>query len=278
MKLKVGERSDAHDWLMFGRVMHERVRPAHNRFVYPVFCLRFDLSRLAARREWWFGVGRWRLLGIDPRDYGPCDGSDLLAWIRGELAQAGVPDDGRVWLQTFPRVLGYAFNPVSFWFCEDRDGNLRALLAEVRNTFGERHRYLLCAHDGMPIVADTRLICAKTFHVSPFCRIEGRYEFRVRETPATGYVAIDYHDGEGLLIRTSIGLRKTPLTAWGAVRAVARQPWLSFGVVARIHWQALHLWLKGVPFYGKHPQPLPRASRRDSTVQAVSRTQDQVQR
>jgi len=276
MNLSGHGRSDTGDWLMFGRVMHERVRPIRNRFVYPVFCVRVNLSHLAIRRRWWFGVGRWRLLGIDPRDYGPCDGSDLLAWIRSELGQAGLPGDGRVWLQTFPRVLGYAFNPVSFWFCEDRSGILRALLAEVRNTFGERHRYLLCAEGGAPIVAGTTLVCAKTFHVSPFCRVEGRYEFRVRETPAAGYVAIDYHDSEGLLIRTSIGLRKSPLTAWGAVRAVANQPWLTFGVIVRIHWQALRLWRKGVPFYGKHPPP--QGSQSDSTLPALSRPQKQVQR
>lgn len=272
MSLTGCSRSDARDWLMFGRVMHERIRPVRNHFVYPAFCVRVDLSRLQTQRRWWFGIGRWRLIGIDPRDYGPCDGRDLLSWIRAELVQAGLCADGRVWLQTFPRVLGYAFNPVTFWLCEDRDGNLRALLAEVRNTFGERHRYLLRADDGAPIVADTVLVCAKTFHVSPFCRVEGRYEFRVRETPATGYVAIDYHDSEGLLIRTSIGLRKTPLTAWAAVRAVARQPWLTFGVVARIHWQAVRLWLKGVPFYGKHPPR--RDSQGDPALQAVSRRQN----
>lgn len=276
MSLQGCAHSDAPDWLMLGSVMHERVRPTRNHFVYPVFCVRLDLSRLQTQRRWWYGVGRWRLMGIDPRDYGPCDGSDLLAWVRSELAQAGLPNGGRVWLQTFPRVLGYAFNPVSFWLCEDPCGNLRALLAEVRNTFGERHRYLLRAEGGAPIVADTTLVCEKVFHVSPFCHVEGRYEFRVRETAATGYIAIDYYDSEGLLIRTSIGLRKTPLTAQAAVRAIARQPWLTFGVVARIHWQALRLWLKGVPFYGKRP-PL-RDSRRDSTFQAVSRKQKQVKR
>lgn len=276
------ERPYAPDSLMLGTVMHERVRPAHHRFVYPVFCVRFDLSHLATQRAWWFGIGRWRLLGIDPRDYGPCDGTDLLAWIRNQLAQAGLPADGRVWLQTFPRVLGYAFNPVSFWLCEDRDGNLRALLAEVRNTFGERHRYLLRAEDDEPIGYDTPLVCAKAFHVSPFCRVEGRYVFRVRETQAAASIAIDYHDAEGLLIRTSIAVRKVPLTQWGALRAVVRQPWLTIAIVARIHWQALRLWLKGVPFYGKRPPaaaPTPApASQGDASLPAVSSSQEQVQR
>lgn len=267
---------DASDRLMLGRVMHERVRPVRNRFVYPVFCVRVDLSRLATRRAWWFGIGRWRLLGIDPRDYGPCDGSDLLAWIRDQLERAGLPSDGRVWLQTFPRVFGYAFNPVSFWLCDDRDGNLRALLAEVRNTFGARHRYLLRAEGDAPIGDGTPLVCAKALHVSPFCRVEGQYVFRVRETRGAASIAIDYFDTEGLSIRTSIALRNTPLTAWSAVRAVARQPWITLAVVARIHWQALRLWLKGVPFYGKHP-PAPR-SRGDASLQAVSSSQKQVQR
>lgn len=250
-----GEPADPAAWLLTGRVMHERLRPKHHRFSYPVFYVRCDLDRLTSLNSAWFGVDRRRVLGLSTRDHGPCDGSDLAAWMRAQLHDAGIDADGRIWLQAFPRVFGYAFNPVSFWFCHDRAGRLRALLAEVRNTFGERHSYLLSAADRGPIDASTELTCRKVLHVSPFCRVEGAYRFRVRDTAAGSSVAIDYHDANGLLIRTALGGRLTPLTRAAALAALIRQPLLSVGVVVRIHWQALRLAIKKAPFYGKHPEP-----------------------
>ena len=249
------EHHESAAWILRGRVMHERLRPRHHRFAYPVFYVRCNLARLATLDNWWFGINRWGPLSLYARDHGPCDGSDLDTWMRAQLAEAGVPADGEIWLQAFPRVLGYAFNPVSFWFCHDRDGALRALLAEVRNTFGARHGYLLTADGGGPIGAFTGLTCRKVLHVSPFCRIEGSYRFRVRESHNASSVAIDYHDADGLLIRTVLGGRLHALTRAAALGALARQPLLTLGVVVRIHWQALRLFLKKVPFYGKDPAP-----------------------
>jgi DUF1365 family protein len=242
-------------WLMIGRVVHERLLPRHHRFAYPVFYVRCNLARLTTLDSWWFGINRWGPLSLFARDHGPCDGSDLDTWMRAQLTEASVPADGEIWLQAFPRVFGYAFNPVSFWFCHDRNGALRALLAEVRNTFGSRHSYLLTAPDGEPIEASTELACRKVLHVSPFCRVEGGYRFRVRETQSASSVAIDYHDAEGLLIRTALGGRLLPFTRAAALGALARQPLLTLGVVARIHWQALRLFAEKVPFHGKHPAP-----------------------
>jgi DUF1365 family protein len=178
-----GTSSERAAWLMRGHVMHERLRPVRHRFVYPVFCIRCDLARLPELQRWWLGIDRPGPLSLMMHDYGACDGTDPLAWIRSKLADTGLNlDGGSIWLQTFPRVFGYAFNPVSFWFCHDRDGALRALLAEVRNTFGERHSYLLKAADNGPIDTTTNLFCAKKLHVSPFCSVEGQYTFRIRES------------------------------------------------------------------------------------------------
>jgi DUF1365 family protein len=243
-------------WLLTGRVMHERLRPKPHRFTYPVFYVRCDLDRLASLDSGWFGIDRWRPLSLYRRDHGPRDGSDLALWMRAQLAAAGIDEaDGRIWLQAFPRVFGYAFNPVSLWLCHDRDGGLRALLAEVRNTFGERHSYLLSARRNAPITADTTLMCRKVLHVSPFCRVEGGYTFRVNECVTSASIAIDYCDADGLLIRTALGGRLQPLTRASACAALIRQPLLTVGVVARIHWQALRLALKKAPFYGKRPAP-----------------------
>ncbi|REG61450.1 hypothetical protein B0G80_4302 [Paraburkholderia sp. BL6669N2] len=245
--------ADPAGWLLTGKVMHERLRPNHHRFTYPVFYVRCDLDRLASLDSGWFGIDRWRPLSLYRRDHGPRDGSDLATWMREQLSAAGIEEaNGRIWLQAFPRVFGYVFNPISFWYCHDRDGRLRALLAEVRNTFGERHSYLLSADGNAPITASTRLMCRKVLHVSPFCRVEGGYTFRVTEAPGSVSVSIDYHDADGLLIRTALGGRLTPLTRAAAFAALLRQPLLTVGVVARIHWQAARLALKKTPFHGKN--------------------------
>lgn len=235
--------------LLVGQVMHRRLRPVANRFVYPVFAVRVNLSALGRLTGPWFGVDCLRPLSLRTRDYGPRDGSDLLAWIRSLLRDAGLSVDGEVWLQTFPRVAGWMFNPVSFWYCHDVDGTLRAVLAEVNNTFGQCHCYLLCARDGGPILGNAVLTCRKQLHVSPFCRVEGGYQFRFIESSATAVVRIDYHDRDGLLLRTAIGGRLQPFDAVHLRRVLLRQPLLALQVICRIHWQALRLWIKGVPFF-----------------------------
>jgi len=237
--------------------MHDRLRPARNRFVYPVFCLRVDIDELPALQRWWFGVNRRRLFSLHTRDYGPRDGTSLGDWIRPRLAALGLPDDGPVWLQTAPRIFGYVFNPVSFWYCYDKAGALRALVAEVNNTFGDHHAYLVTAPDLGAIHARTVLATRKLLHVSPFNTLQGHYAFQVRETESTAYTAIDYFDDGGLLLRTSIGGRKLPLTLPRMLMALAGQPWAAIAVIVRIHWQAFRLWRMSVPFHGKHPPSVP---------------------
>ncbi|BEV70908.1 MULTISPECIES: DUF1365 domain-containing protein [unclassified Paludibacterium] len=244
-----------HARLYRGSVMHRRLRPVLHQFSYPVFFIRLRLDALHTLGNRWFGVDCWRLLSVRQRDYGPRDGSPLLPWIRQQLAQAGLPHDGHVWLQTFPRIAGFAFNPVSFWHCHNGDGALCAILAEVNNTFGEHHGYLLASPDGSPITPDTPLHCRKQFHVSPFCRVEGGYRFRFRETAERSFTGIDLHDELGPLIQTSISGQARPFTRHNLLRALLAQPLLTLGIVWRIHWQALQLWLKKVPFHHKPPAP-----------------------
>ena len=115
--------------LYFGGVMHARLRPRRNAFRYRVFFLRLPLSRLAEAKNSLFSINRWNLFSFHFSDHGARDGTDPELWIRQLLDREGVDRaDGEVVLQTFPRVLGYVFNPVSFWFCHDRSGGLRAIL------------------------------------------------------------------------------------------------------------------------------------------------------
>lgn len=242
--------------LYFGKVMHRRLRPAENRFVYPVFFLSIPLTRIEFLENRWFSLNRRGVFSLRYADYGARDGSHPLIWVREVLGSYGLGcADGEIWLQTFPRVLGYVFNPVSFYFCRDRAGALRAVLCEVNNTFGERHHYLLAHPDARPIEPEDTLTARKVFHVSPFAAVEGSYRFRFRVEGGRTLARIEYFDATGDLLHTSISGEATGYSAGALVRAFVRYPWMTFGVIARIHYQALRLWLKRVPFTHKPVPP-----------------------
>ncbi|MBK5106204.1 MAG: DUF1365 domain-containing protein [Burkholderiales bacterium] len=249
--------------IVFGEVMHRRLRPAEHRFVYPVYFLRLPLSELSRGRRTYgglFSVNRWNLLSLRHADHG--DGGDPLAWIRGLLAREGIhAADGEVVLQTFPRVLGYVFNPVSFWFCHDRAGALRAVLAVVNNTFGERHSYLLARADQLPIAEGELLEARKVLHVSPFCPVRGGYRFRFLQPEGRALARIDYADEQGDLLHTSVSGRAELLSAATLARAFFGYPLMTLGIILRIHYQALRLWVKRVPFFTKPEPPLKEVTR-----------------
>jgi DUF1365 family protein len=197
-------------------------------------------------------------------DHGERDGAPLEAWVRQLLAAEKLDAEGEIVLYAFPRMLGYVFNPVSFWVCHDRGGGVRAVLCEVCNTFGERHNYLLAHPDGRALGSGETVTCRKVFHVSPFCEIKGNYRFRFHFAPDRWLARIDYHDGgagDGALLETSISGTATALSP-AAVRGLLwRYRWFTLGVIARIHWQAVKLWAKRVPYVPKPPAPLQDTTR-----------------
>ena len=254
--------------LCFGLVRHVRLRPVRNAFAYGTYYLRLPVRSMgsAGFNCALFSRNRFNLLSFVDADHG--DGKQPLAgWIDALLAAEGIHDaDGEVWLQAMPRVLGFVFNPVSFWFCHRKDGALRAVLCDVRNTFGERHFYLL--DNGRDIENGAELSARKVFHVSPFCEVEGGYRFRFNRfnrfnrkhgaarAEAT-LACIDYDDAAGVLLQTSVSGTASAITNASAARAFFGFPLMTFGVVARIHIQALRLWLRRVPFISK-PVPPPQ--------------------
>jgi uncharacterized protein len=249
-----------------GKVMHARFAgrnsPAANGFVYPLFFMTLPLSSLAESGNRWFGIEKRRVLALRFRDHGARDGSPPEPWIRKLLSDEGITTaDGEVVLQTFPRIFGFVFNPVSFWFCHDREGALRAVLAEVSNTFGDRHNYLIAHDDQHPITASDVMTARKVFHVSPFFPVAGEYRFKFDLSPQHRRVDIDYWlDGERVLATAVEGMPE-PLTAAGVRRALLLQPLLTFGVVWRIHWQAVRLLWKRAVFHSRPQPPLQETTR-----------------
>jgi uncharacterized protein len=248
-----------------GTVRHARHRPTEHAFSYSTWFLMLPMRALRARPCAALRRNARGWVAFHDADHGD-GGADALAWVEGVLAAEGVSDaDGEIWLQTYPRVLGYAFKPVSFWYCERRDGSLAAVLAEVNNTFGERHVYLL---HGRHVRWGATLEADKVFHVSPFCAVRGRYVFRFfwsRRSPSVAapriVARIDHVDADGAILSTSVGGTLHEATTASLRAALWRSPAMTAFVTFRIHWQAFRLWIKRVPFFHKPEPPVGLISR-----------------
>jgi uncharacterized protein len=241
-----------------GVVRHRRLRPARHAFEYPTYFLLLPMRTLRSQGPGTLARNRFAPLSFFDRDHG--DGrADALAWLDELLEREAVHGaDGEVWLHTYPRVLGYVFKPVSFWYCHRADGSLAAVVVEVNNTFGERHCYLL---SGPRLAYGRELLADKVFHVSPFCAVQGQYRFRFMRTPDRTVARVDHDDAQGALLQTSVSGHLVPLTLRSSRRAFWGMPLMTLGVIARIHWQALRLWLKHVPFFRKPEPPVALTSR-----------------
>ena len=241
-----------------GIVRHRRLRPQNHAFEYPTYFLMLPMRTLRAAPAAALARNRFGLLSFHDHDHG--DGrTDALAWLDELLISESINDaTGEVWLHTYPRVLGYAFKPVSFWHCQRADGSLAAMVVEVNNTFGERHCYLLA---GPGLAYGRELQARKVFHVSPFCAVQGRYRFRFMCTDVRTVARVDHDDDDGPLLQTSVSGHLAPLTS-GAIRAAFfGMPMMTFGVILRIHWQAIQLWAKRVPLFRKPAPPRALTSR-----------------
>ena len=240
-----------------GSVWHQRLRPAEHTFNHKSYFVLLPM-RAARVQPWALPRRAFAPISFADKDHG-LGGPDALAWFETMLQAEGIEDaDGEIWLQTYPRVLGHVFKPVSFWYAHRADGSLAAIVAEVNNTFGERHCYLL---RGSQLQWGQELQAEKVFHVSPFCAVQGHYRFHFTRTADRIVARIDLYDAQGALLKTSISGQLEPYNRSSARRAFWGTPMMTLGVVARIHWHALRLWLKRVPFFRKPSIPQEFVSR-----------------
>lgn len=236
------------------RVSHARRAPVKNSFGYKVdyVLLDEDLLRPGTGLRF-FSFGRRNLISLHPGDHG-FSGEGGVDWVREIAEQAGIHDLAKIALLTHPRYWGYAFNPVSFWFMTGRDGDLRAVLAEVHNTYGDRHCYLCRPAGGGPIRPHCWIEAEKQFHVSPFFEIEGKYRFRFLLDDQRVAVWIEYNDGKGGGLHTALIGERRPLSDAQLLLALLRRPLGAAKTTALIYWQALKLFLKGARY---RPRPTP---------------------
>lgn len=248
--------------LLKAKVHHKRYFPKENSFNYGVYYVCAPYSALKAFSCSIFSHNRFNLFSHYSKDYGKRDGSNPSTWVDEALLACGAPAaGGEKVLLTMPRVLGYAFNPVSFWFCFDENKALKAVLAEVNNTFGETHSYVVAHDDAREILATDTFNTQKQFHVSPFMEREGSYEFRFDYKPQSIGVWIDYYvNGEKKLATSVLGTRQS-LDTISLLRAFFSLPMVTLKVVVMIHFQAIKIWLKGMKYIRKPEQQKERISK-----------------
>ena len=245
-----------------GETFHGRRGATANAFRYGVDYLLLDAER-AADGPWPLVRNRPGLASLHDRDHGGAPGLGRgAAWLRDVLREHGLSEatGGRVLLLAQPRILGHVFNPVSFWLAHDQEDRLRVVVAEVTNTYGDRHSYLCHRDDHAPITREDTLRASKVFHVSPFQEIAGKYSFRFDIDATRVGIWIDYRAGADGLLATLTGGR-APLTTAGLLGAFVRRPFGSRRVLGLIHWQALKLWWKGAAFHARPEPPVEEVSR-----------------
>jgi DUF1365 family protein len=231
--------------LYVGRLTHSRREPARNTFTYPVSYWLVDLDELPEleRRLRLVSVNRRNVVEFRDRDHFDGDGTPLKQAV---LDLAGDPSIERVLMLTQPRVLGYVFNPVTFSWCLRADGSVACVVAELSNTFGERLPEVLRG-PGPDYRHDKRL------HVSPFMGLDQAYDYRLSEPGDDVWARIHVHENGGRPLTAVLHCRRRELTNATVARSLVRYPVQPLQVTALIHWQALRLWRKRVPFHRKPP-------------------------
>jgi DUF1365 family protein len=239
-------------------IFHARLRPHGLRFRYRVLALLVDINRLEeAPGLPFFSVGGFNLLGFDPADHGPRDGSPLRDYIDRIHREAGLARPERVTLICFARLLGYVFNPIATYCCADAAGRATSVVYEVRNTFGEHHTYLFPV-SGAEDAGIGAHECDKLFYVSPFMDMPLRYRF-LMSPPQDGDFSLKIieRDRDGVVLTALMRARAFAPTRINVLRRLAASPLAGFKVLAGIHWQALRLWMRG---HRLRPRPRPPAA------------------
>lgn len=242
--------------ILDANVFHARHAPREHAFNYKVFYLAVPLNRIPLLQQLkTISLKGFNLFGLLERDHGMGNTKAFENWIPSILKQFNATFElGEVLLITLPRVLGFIFNPVTFWCCFDKDGALRAVVSEVNNTFNERHCYYSAHEDCRPIVKHDVLEAQKVFHVSPFMDVEGSYRFRFDVRPDAINIFIDYFVGNQKRLSTSLCGKRHALNDRNLLHRFFQYPFITLKVLALIHFEAIRLMLKRIHYFNK---PLP---------------------
>lgn len=247
-----------------GHVRHRRFSPVPHAFTYRLFMMYLDLEELPTvfTERWLWSVGRGNLASFQRTDHVGDPVMPLDCSIRALVAErTGQTPTGPIRLLTHCRYFGYVFNPVSFFFCYDTSGkHVEAIVAEITNTpWGERHCYVLGDRDNLAAGSRKRFHLNKEFHISPFIGMDVAYDWRFTEPTRQLTIHMEnLRDGHPFFDATMV-LQRKELSCTVLARVLVQYPLMTAKVIGAIHWQALRLWMKGVPFLS-HPKKRKEAS------------------
>lgn len=239
-----------------GQVYHARHTPFHHSYKYKVFTLFVDIDDLDKldKSLKYFSLNSWNIFSLYYKDHGLRDGSDIRKWVVDSGLQKGLDlTNSRIFLLAFPRLFGYVFNPISIFYCYDFKNNLIAILYEVKNTFGEQHGYLLPVENAGK--AKITHSAQKIFHVSPFIHMDCEYHFKLALPLENLQIGIHQFDKNGKVLTAFWTGKRSGLDDTTIIKTALKSPFMTFKVVAAIHWQAFRLWLKGAKYIKKPPAP-----------------------
>jgi len=241
--------------IYFGTIRHRRSKPARHEFTYPLFMAFLDVDRIPElmRVSPLAGYNRFNWASFHERDHFGNPAMTLRQRLVADAAEQGIRlPEGPIFMLTHLRYLGYTFNPISLFYCYNREGRIETIMAEVNSTFGETHNYWLSAANQFASPDSRMYRCPKAMHVSPFMPMELDYRF-VLPPPGEQLIAhMNTMDGERSSFDATLRLRREPWSAASLRRALLRFPWVTAKVIAAIHWEALRLYCKKVPVY-THP-------------------------
>ncbi|MDB4224747.1 DUF1365 domain-containing protein [Granulosicoccus sp.] len=240
-----------------GQVYHRRTRPKEHVLRYSVFTLLLDLSELSllSKTLWLFSYNRFNIFSFYDKDFGESNSNTLTEYVERKLVDANISTvPSRILLSCYPRILGLVFNPLSLFYCLDAEGRCFAVIHEVHNTFGERHAYVLLVNNSECSTEWIEQSAEKELFVSPFAHMNMSYQFRLNHPDAKQVIVIRASDNESVVITASYTAHRKTLTANQLLRQFLRYPLQTLKVVLGIHWEALRLYLKGVPWFKHQPK------------------------
>jgi len=235
-----------------GLVTHKRFKPKKHFFSYKTFSLLIDLNEIEIieKKIKFFSYNKFNVLSFYDIDHGPRNGKSLNKWVKKVLKKSKINiKSGPIKLLCYPRFFGYVFNPLSIFYCYDKKLNLRAILYEVKNTFGEQHTYVFKKKNFSNLIINS---CSKKFYVSPFIKMKTFYNFRLTKPKNFINILIKQTDESGILLVAKQVGKKIKLNSKNLFYQFLKHPLMSFKVILAIHFEAFRLWTKGVKLVEKN--------------------------
>ncbi len=234
-----------------GLITHKRFKPKKHFFTYKAFSLLIDLSEIKdiEKKINFFSYNKFNILSFYNIDHGKRDGSSLTKWVKKTLSKAKINiEGGKIKLLCFPRFFGYVFNPLSIFYCYNKNSTLKAVLYEVKNTFNEQHTYVFRSKPSSNLILHK---CEKKFYVSPFISMKTFYNFRLSEPKNNISINIQQTDLTGPLLNARQVGKRIKLNRDNLLNQFLKHPMMSFKVIIAIHFEAFRLWTKGVKLVKK---------------------------